>query len=235
LPVSRTAAGSRFAGGSVAALRIGVLSLQGAFAEHLASLAGVGAEAVAVRLPRHLRGLDGLVIPGGESTAIGKLMRACGFVEPLRSLAEQAFPIYGTCAGMILLARDIRGDETGEVGENRVGVMDIVVRRNAFGRQVESFEQDVEIPPIGGAPFRGVFIRAPLVVRVGADVRVLCRLPDGRIVGAEQENMLVTAFHPELTPDGRVHSYFLELVARARRSGSYRLRGVPEGGYGASS
>lgn len=203
----------------MAALRIGVLALQGAFAEHLVCLTRAGAEAVAVRLPCQLEGLDGLVIPGGESTAIGKLMRAYGLTEALRSLAGQAFPIYGTCAGMILLARDIEGDETGEIGGNRIGVMDIVVRRNAFGRQVESFEQDVEIPRIGGAPFRGLFIRAPIVVRVGADVRVLCHLPDGTIVGAEQENVLVTAFHPELTPDGRIHSYFLDIVARARGSG----------------
>ena len=203
----------------MAALRVGVLALQGAFAEHLACLSRAGAQAVAVRRPQHLEGLHGLVIPGGESSAIGKLMRAYGFVEALRSLAGQAFPIYGTCAGMILLARDIQGDETGEVGENRIGVMDIVVRRNAFGRQVESFEQDVEIPRLGGAPFRGLFIRAPLVVSVGAGVRVLCRLPDGTIVGAEQENVLVTAFHPELTSDARVHAYFLDMVARARSNG----------------
>jgi len=182
----------------------------------MAAVSRAGADALAVRLPAHLEGLDGLIIPGGESTTIGKLMRLYGLLEALRARRSDGLAIWGTCAGMILLAREIHGDEGGAAGANSLGLMDIVVRRNAFGRQLESFEQELDLPWIGGASFRGIFIRAPLIACVGQGVRVLARLQDGRIVAAEQAGLLVTAFHPELTPDDRVHDYFLTMAARNR-------------------
>jgi pyridoxal 5'-phosphate synthase pdxT subunit len=189
--------------------RIGVLALQGAFIEHEKILRELGVEAVEVRLPEQLAGLDALVIPGGESTTIGKLAVAYVLVEPIRQMATHGKPIWGTCAGMILLAKDIGG-----MNQPLVGVMDIVVERNAFGRQVDSFCEDLDAPELaaGGPPIRGVFIRAPLIKQVGPGVQVLARLPDGRIVAARQENLLATAFHPELTDDRRFHRYFLSLV-----------------------
>ncbi|MCL4534537.1 MAG: pyridoxal 5'-phosphate synthase glutaminase subunit PdxT [Bacteroidetes bacterium] len=187
--------------------RVGVLALQGAFREHKTSLLDLGVEAPEVRLPRQLAGLDGLIIPGGESTTIGKLMVAYGLLEPLRRLAAEGFPMFGTCAGMIVLARDI-----GRLDQPLIGVMDIKVCRNAFGRQVDSFEADIPIPALGPEPFRAVFIRAPLIDRVGDGVEVLARLDDGRIVAARQENLLASAFHPELTGDRRLHQYFLAML-----------------------
>ena len=196
-------------------MRIGVLGLQGAFVEHMAMLRRLGVEAVPVRLPEGLEGLDGIVIPGGESTTIGKLMVTYGLLEPLRRTIETGTPVYGTCAGMILLARDI-----GTAAQPILGAMDIVVKRNAFGRQLDSFEQEIAVPELGAEPFHAIFIRAPAIERVGARARALARLDDGTIVAAQQGHMLATAFHPELSHDTRLHAFFVGLCAEraARRS-----------------
>jgi pyridoxal 5'-phosphate synthase pdxT subunit len=183
---------------------IGVLALQGAFIEHVHALERLGVEAREVRLPGDLDGLDGLIMPGGESTTIGKLMVQYGLDEPIRRRALDGFPIWGTCAGMILLAKDIGG-----LRQPLIGVMDIVVERNAFGRQLDSFEADLDIPAIGPAPFRAIFIRAPLVHSVTGATEVLARLADGRIVAVREGNLLATSFHPELTADDRLHHFFL--------------------------
>lgn len=190
-------------------MRIGVLALQGAFIEHIAVLRRLGAEALPVRLSQEVPGLDGLVIPGGESTTMARLMAIYSLRDELKKLAEQGLPILGTCAGMILLSKRIAGVE-----QNSLGLMDIDVRRNAYGRQVDSFEVDIPIPVLGETPFRAIFIRAPRIETVGKGVDVLARLPDGTVVAARQGNILVSAFHPELTPDPRFHSYFLSLVRR---------------------
>lgn len=192
-------------------MRIGVLALQGAFAEHAAAVRRVGAEAAEVRLPRDLEGLAGLIIPGGESTTIGKLAVTFGLLEPLREFAGRR-PVWGTCAGAILLSKDARRSQP------LLGVMDIRVARNAFGRQVDSFEVDLEVPVLAAAagacpPFHAVFIRAPVIESVGPAVTVLARLPDGRIVAAQQGRLLATSFHPELTRDDRFHRYFMSLAA----------------------
>ena len=196
-------------------MRIGVLALQGAFVEHMAMLRRLGVEALPVRLPRQLEGLDGLIIPGGESTAIGKLMETYGLLEPLRRTIEQGLPVYGTCAGMILLARDIGTD-----AQPILGVMDIAVERNAFGRQLDSFESDIAIPELGDQPFPAVFIRAPLIERVGAAARPLASLDDGAIVAAQQGTLLATAFHPELSGDTRMHEHFVALCAKQAEAGA---------------
>src|SRR3982750_1829667 len=176
-------------------MKIGVLALQGAFREHIEALSALGVEAVEVRLPEQLEGLDGLIIPGGESTAIGKLAAKYGLQEAIRRYAESGNPVYGTCAGMILLSNDVGRDQP------LLGVMDVKVERNAFGRQLDSFETGIDIPSLGEEPFPGVFIRAPKIESVGEDVQVLAKLADGTTVAAKQDNMLVTAFHPELTDD----------------------------------
>ncbi len=190
-------------------MRIGVLALQGDVAEHQAMLAESGAEPVAVKRLEQLDDVDGLIIPGGESTTMGKLLRRFDLLDPLQERARAGFPIYGTCAGMILLANDIRG---AGVDQPRIGGMDISVQRNAFGRQRESFETELEVPEIGPEPLPALFIRAPLVERVGENVHVLATLPDGRVVAARQGNLLVTSFHPELTDDARMHRYFLRMA-----------------------
>jgi 5'-phosphate synthase pdxT subunit len=189
-------------------MRIGVLAIQGAFIEHEQVLAGLGVEPVEVRLPRHVEGLDGLIIPGGESTTIGKIARQWGLLEPIRTMAQAGRPVWGTCAGMILMASRVIG---GVEGQTSLNLMDVVVHRNAFGRQVESFEAELEVDVLGEEPFHAVFIRAPLIERVGEDVQVLARLEDGTIVAAQQGKLLATAFHPELTEDERFHRYFLQL------------------------
>ena len=171
----------------------------------------MGLDPQEVRLPDHLDGLDGLIIPGGESTTIVRLMCSSGLLEPLRKLARDGFPIWGTCAGMILLAK--RLDETGIPA---LQAMDITVRRNAFGRQVDSFETDVPIPALGGDPFHAVFIRAPIIEEVGPAVEVLARLADGTPVAARERRLLATAFHPELTPDTRLHRFFLDRFVAGR-------------------
>ena len=191
-------------------MKIGVLALQGDFAEHLAMLSRLGVNGVEVRLPEELEGLDGLIIPGGESTTIGKLAKDFGLIEPLRKFGQKK-PIWGTCAGAIFLSKDARRDQP------LLGLMDITVERNAFGRQVESFEADIEVPALKevdkkNPPFHVVFIRAPLIEKVVGEAEPLASLPDGRIVAAQEGKLLATAFHPELTRDDRFHRYFLRLV-----------------------
>jgi 5'-phosphate synthase pdxT subunit len=192
-------------------VRIGVLALQGSFAEHMESLRAAGAEPVPVRLPQQMEGLQGMIVPGGESTTIGKLMVRFGLLEPLRRMAREGAPVWGTCAGMILLAGDIGG-----LDQPLIGSMHIRVKRNAFGRQVDSFTEDISIPALGGEPFKGIFIRAPLIEEVGPEARVFASLADGRIVAAEEGNLLASAFHPELTGDSRMHRYFVSRVESAR-------------------
>jgi 5'-phosphate synthase pdxT subunit len=187
-------------------MTIGVLALQGDFAEHMATLTRIGVDTREVRKAGDLEGVDALIIPGGESTTIGKLMARYGLDEAIRARAQQGMPIYGTCAGLILLAKEIEGSR-----QPRLGLMDIAVIRNAFGRQIESFEADIPFAPTLDQPIRGVFIRAPIVSRVGAGVQVLSTFED-KIVAVQQGNLLATAFHPELTDDTRVHRYFLTLV-----------------------
>jgi len=187
-------------------MKIGVLALQGAFIEHIKMLRQLGVDAVEVRLPHQLDELDGLIIPGGESTTIGKLAAEYRLIAPLRRFA-QSKPTWGTCAGMIFLAKDIGIDE-----QTILGAMDITVDRNAFGRQIDSFETDLEISGLAGAPFHAVFIRAPVVTAVKPEVDVLARLDDGRIVAVRQGRLLATAFHPELTDDLRLHASFCDIV-----------------------
>ncbi|MBM3134114.1 MAG: pyridoxal 5'-phosphate synthase glutaminase subunit PdxT [Chloroflexi bacterium] len=197
-------------------MKIGVLALQGDFAEHLAMLRRLDVAATPVRLPAQLAGLDGLIIPGGESTTIGKLLVAYDLLAPIRQMVAAGQAVWGTCAGMILLAREA---VDGIPDQPLLGVMDIVVRRNAFGRQVDSFEADLPVPALGEAPLHAVFIRAPLIEQVGPGVQVLARLPEsgeGRIVAVRQGNLLATAFHPELTDDLRFHQYFLGVVAGSK-------------------
>jgi len=188
-------------------MKIGVLAMQGAFIEHIAVLRHLGVEALPIRLPAELNGLDGLIIPGGESTSIGKLMRDYDLVSELKALGENGLPIFGTCAGMILLARRTSDSET-----KPLGLIDITVRRNAFGRQRESFEAELAVPVLGEEPFPGVFIRAPVIEQANSDVEILARLGNGTGVAARQGKILVSAFHPELTSDLRFHRYFLDIV-----------------------
>lgn len=188
---------------------IGVLALQGAFIEHERMLARLGVASREVRQRKDLDGIDGLIIPGGESTTIGKLLDILGMTEPVRALGRAGLPIWGTCAGMILLASDVGRQQT------ILGLLDIVVRRNAFGAQLDSFETDLAVPALGAAPFRAVFIRAPLIEQLGPGVTPLATLADGTIVAAERDQFLVTSFHPELTGDTRWHEYFLTKVAAA--------------------
>jgi 5'-phosphate synthase pdxT subunit len=186
---------------------VGVLALQGAFAEHHAMLEREGARALPVRLPAELDEVDALVIPGGESTTIGKLLVDFDLLDPLRRRVAGGMPVFGTCAGAIVLARDAGG-----LDQPLIGAMDVAVNRNAFGRQLQSFETDLQVAGIGNPPMRAIFIRAPLIASVGPDVEVLATLADGTIVAARQGNLLATAFHPELTGDGRLHAYWLSLT-----------------------
>jgi 5'-phosphate synthase pdxT subunit len=188
-------------------VRIGVLALQGSFAEHAEALRRLAAEPVLVRTPAQLEGIAGLIIPGGESTTIGKLLVLSGLLEAVRGRIAQGMPVYGTCAGMILLAKDIGGND-----QPLLGVMDIRVRRNAFGRQRESFEETLPIPALGAGDFRCMFIRAPQIEETHGGVTVLAALPDGRPIAAEQGKILVSAFHPELTDDPRMHLHFLAMI-----------------------
>ena len=190
-------------------MKIGVLALQGDFAEHVSMLRRLNVEASEVRLPEQLNGLDGLIIPGGESTTIGKLAVAYDLIEPLK-LFGQRHAIWGTCAGAIFLSKDISRDQP------LLGLMDIKVQRNAFGRQVDSFETDLNIPELkatgSDAPYHAIFIRAPIIESVHGDAKILASVSDGRIVAAQQGHLLATSFHPELTGDTRFHEYFLSLV-----------------------
>jgi 5'-phosphate synthase pdxT subunit len=195
-------------------LRIGVVALQGDFVAHQKMLARLGVEAILVRNPKEVAAADAMIIPGGESTTIGKLMRRFGVDEAiLQRVTEDRMPLYGTCAGLILMAKEI--EESDQV---RLGVMDIAVARNAFGRQVESFEANILLPELGSPPVRGVFIRAPYVTKAAGSVQVLGRFEE-KIVAVRQGHLLGTAFHPELTDDARVHAYFVAM-ARASRGGS---------------
>jgi 5'-phosphate synthase pdxT subunit len=191
-------------------MKIGVLALQGDFVEHIAMLRRLKVETAEVRLPEHLKGLDALIIPGGESTTIGKLSEDFSLTEPLRQFGQR-HAIWGTCAGAIFLSRDARRNQP------LLNLMDITVERNAFGRQVDSFEADLDIPELKSAtgtqePYHAVFIRAPIIQSVGAEARILASTSDNRIVAAQQGHLLATSFHPELTADTRFHEYFLSLA-----------------------
>jgi 5'-phosphate synthase pdxT subunit len=189
-------------------MRIGVLASQGAFAEHIAILRQLEVEALPVRLARELAGLDGLIIPGGESTSIGRLMLTYQLTAEVKELARKGFPIFGTCAGMVLMASHIS-----DLDVEPLGVMDITVERNAFGRQRESFETELSIPVLGEEPFPGVFIRAPIIQEAKGRAEILATLADGTGVAARQDKLLGAAFHPELTSDLRFHQYFLDIAA----------------------
>jgi 5'-phosphate synthase pdxT subunit len=189
-----------------------VLALQGDFREHLAVLSGLDVTAVAVRRPEELGRIDGLVIPGGESTVMDKLSRAFGLAEPLRTAIRSGLPVYGTCAGLIMLADRVR-DSIG--GQQTLGGLDVTVRRNAFGTQTDSFEVDLDVEELGAPPVHAVFIRAPVIEQAGDQVSAVAALADGRIVAARQGNLLGTSFHPEMTGELRFHELFLRMVAAA--------------------
>ena len=188
-------------------MEVGVLAIQGDFAEHIAVLGKLGVTAREIRLPEQLDSLDGLIIPGGESTTLSRLMTIYNLREPIAQMAGRGHAIWGTCAGMIMLSREIT-----EQDPVPLDVMDIGVQRNAFGRQVDSFEQDLNVNALGGAPYHAIFIRAPVIIRVGQGVKVLSALEDERPVAVQQGNLMATSFHPELTNDYRFHSYFLDLA-----------------------
>lgn len=191
----------------VAGVKVGVLALQGDVAEHVSMTSAAGAEVVEVRYSDQIEGLDGLIIPGGESTTVGKLMERSGFVEEIRKRAARGLGVFGTCTGLILLSRGVSDSD-----QVCLGLMDFVVKRNAFGRQVDSFEADIEVPAIGAPPVRAVFIRAPYILSVGRGVEVLARFEE-KIVLARQGRHLACAFHPEVTSDTRLHRYFLDMLA----------------------
>lgn len=191
-------------------MKIGVLALQGAFIEHIQVLKQLGVEAVEVRLPPEMEGLDGLIIPGGESTTMLNLMQSYALAGPIKERAGSGLAIFGTCAGLICLAKGVHNNN--HLGLPTLSLIDIEVRRNAFGRQVDSFEAELDVPALGREPFPGVFIRAPVIEKVGDHVEALTRLPDGTVVAAKQDRLLVTSFHPELTRDSRFHRYFLEMA-----------------------
>jgi pyridoxal 5'-phosphate synthase pdxT subunit len=196
---------------------IGVLALQGAFIEHENMLKALGATTQQVRLPEHLDQIDGLIIPGGESTTIGKLATTYNLMEPLRDFATHK-PTWGTCAGMIFLTRRLEHNQ-----QPILGVMNITVNRNAFGRQIDSFEAHLDIQAIGDDPFHAVFIRAPIATQADDTVDVLSQLDDGRIVAAQQDHLLATAFHPELTNDNRLHHHFIKMVESVAQKQSTML------------
>jgi len=189
-------------------MKIGVLALQGAFIEHISVMQQLGVEALPICLPNQLAGLDGLIIPGGESTAILQLMKSFSLIQPLRELAKAGLPILGTCAGMICLAKKVSNHDM-----ETLAVVDMVVNRNAFGRQIDSFETALPIPVLGDKPFPAIFIRAPFIEEADAKVEILARLPGGVAVACKQEKVIATAFHPELSDDLRFHRYFLRIVA----------------------
>lgn len=186
---------------------IGILAIQGSFAEHKKSILKLKHKPVLIKYPEEIDNIDALIIPGGESTTMGKFLHQYGFIEKIRQCAYDGLPIYGTCAGMIILAKEVK-----DFGNPTIAIMDILIKRNAFGRQLDSFEEDIAIPAIGKGAFRGIFIRAPLIEGFSKDVKVLAQLDDQRVVSAEQNNLLVTAFHPELTNDLRIHQYFVNKI-----------------------
>jgi 5'-phosphate synthase pdxT subunit len=189
-------------------MRIGVLALQGAFREHLDTLAAIGVEGVRVREPADLEGVSGLILPGGESTTMRQLIERWGLRQPILDLADSGAPIFGTCAGMIVLSRDIAGGEA-----PILPLLDVTVERNAFGRQLDSFEADIAVDILGNTPVHAVFIRAPIIERTGAGVDILARLDDGRIVAVRERNILATAFHPELAGETRFHRLMATMAA----------------------
>jgi 5'-phosphate synthase pdxT subunit len=189
-------------------MRIGVLALQGAFAEHVSVLRSIGVEAVEVRLPEQVETIDGLVLPGGESTTMRKLIDRWGMRGPLMELAARGAPVFGTCAGMIVLATEIAGGE-----DPILPLLDVTVERNAFGRQLDSFETELPVPLLGDTPVHAVFIRAPVIERVGDGVEVMASLPDGRIVAVRQRNVIATSFHPELAGETRFHRLLATMAA----------------------
>ncbi len=193
------------------AVRIGVLALQGDFAEHIVHLRAVGADAIEVRTEAQLASCDGLIIPGGESTTIARLLMAFNLMEPLRARIREGLPVWGTCAGAIMLAKDVPA-----LDRPPIGAMDITVDRNAFGRQIDSFEADLDVRGIDDGPLHAVFIRAPVIRNLGPNVEVLAQLEDGRVVACREGALLATSFHPELTVDSRFHRLFLELVRSTR-------------------
>lgn len=194
-------------------MKVGVLALQGDFIEHIGVLEKLGAEAIPVRKPAELSGLDRLIIPGGESTTMLNLMHSFSLFEPLKELAQAGLPVMGTCAGMILLARKVSGSDM-----DTLAVMDMEVRRNAFGRQTDSFEAELAMPVLGQEPVPAIFIRSPRILSTGPKVEILARLADGSIVAARQGTLLAVAFHPELSSDPRLHRYFLKTFARRRKA-----------------
>jgi 5'-phosphate synthase pdxT subunit len=194
-------------------MKIGVLALQGDFREHLQALAAIGVEGVPVRLPRDLEGVSGLIVPGGESTTMRRLIDRWGLRQPILDLAERGAPLYGTCAGMIVLAREIVGEEP------ILPLLDVVVERNAFGRQLDSFEGELQVPVLGDQPVHGVFIRAPIVDKAGSAVDILGRLEDGRIVAVRERNIVATAFHPELAGETRFHRLVATMAAEFAEPG----------------
>ena len=193
---------------------MGVLAVQGAFAEHIALLCELGVDAVPVRLPRDLEGLSGLILPGGESTTMRKLIDRWDLREPMLDLARRGAPMFGTCAGMILLANEISDGDAPVLP-----LLDITVKRNAFGRQLESFESELDVPVLGNRPVHAVFIRAPIVERVGDDVDVLAQLEDGRVVAVRKGNVIATAFHPELAGETRFHRLVATMAAEFAEPG----------------
>ncbi len=193
-------------------MKIGILGFQGAFIEHQRHIAAIGHEPVVVRYPEQLTELDGIILPGGESTTMGKLLNRTGMMEPLRLRILQGLPVWGTCAGMILLAKELVNDTV-----CHLGVMDIAVKRNAYGTQIDSFEVDVKIPEVCANPVPLVFIRAPYITEVKENVDVLCRVDDN-IVAARQDNMLATSFHPELTGNSAFHRYFADMCKNKKSS-----------------
>ncbi|MFC1953647.1 pyridoxal 5'-phosphate synthase glutaminase subunit PdxT [Chloroflexota bacterium] len=192
-------------------MKIGVLAVQGAFAEHIAVLRNLGVEAVPVRLPQELIGIDGLIIPGGESTTISKLITDYNLADKIKELADKGLPVLGTCAGMIMLAEIVPDSRV-----KPLGLMSIEINRNAFGRQRESFETDLDIPELGEKPFHAVFIRAPSIEQSNGNVEILARLDNNACVAARQGKFLATAFHPELTDDPRFHQFFLDIILKNR-------------------
>ncbi|OGN94303.1 MAG: glutamine amidotransferase subunit PdxT [Chloroflexi bacterium RBG_13_50_10] len=203
-------------------MKVGVLALQGTFIEHIDILRQLGVEAPPIRLRHELDRLDGLIIPGGESTTMLRLMDSFELIQPIRELALDGLPIWGTCAGMVLLAKDVSNYEM-----ETLGLMDTKVRRNAFGSQVDSFEADLDIPIVGEEPFHAIFIRAPIIEEAKPGVEILSHLPDGTVVAIRQNQLLACAFHPEFTDDLRFHNYFLDIVGRKmlRSSDDEILRG----------
>jgi len=193
-------------------MKVGILALQGAFREHKKAIEVLGHTAVEIRLPEQLEGIDGLIIPGGESTTIGKLMIEYSLLEPIKMLGQQGKPILGTCAGAVLLAKNINGSD-----QPRLGLMDIAVIRNGFGRQVDSFEEDLDIDILGNPPFKAVFIRAPYITNVSPQVGILSKIDDERIVLVRQGSFLACAFHPELTDDSRIHQYFFNMIEETKK------------------